>query len=223
MPTPGVRRAGQDRAAPEGSLDVPKRSRDNPKPERPGSLRDVDPYERHRHAAQHRCRGWISAATCVPFARLRTAVYAGSSRVVRPPVGTPFCPDRQLLPPHRLEVRKQDEIVAQFGPGLSHDLRPDHHDKRAARRHRHPGRERPRGAGRGRLRAPRAGSLTPRLPLPHRGPGMNGRHSPPYAGDARSGNIWLHKRLQRWTAGAVASRRSRIEVTRKVGSSHPPL
>lgn len=64
----------------------------------------------------------------------------------------------------------------------------------------------------------------PRLPLPHRGPGMNGRHNtPPYAGDTQSGNTLLDERLQRWAAGAVSSGRSRIDVTRKVGGRSPPL
>jgi hypothetical protein len=38
MPTPGARRAGQDREAPEGSLDAPKRSRTISKRERPVPL-----------------------------------------------------------------------------------------------------------------------------------------------------------------------------------------
>ena len=64
----------------------------------------------------------------------------------------------------------------------------------------------PAGRAWGRLRAPRAGSLTPRLPLPHRGPGMNGRHkTPPYVGDTQCGNTLLDERLQRWAAGAVSS------------------
>jgi hypothetical protein len=76
----------------------------------------------------------------------------------------------------------------------------------------------PAGRAWGRLRAPRAGSLTPRLLLPHRGPGMKGRHTtPPFSIDTRRGNISMHKRLQHLSSGAVESGHSRIDVRRKVG------
>jgi hypothetical protein len=202
MPTPGARRAGQDRAAPEGSLDAPKRSRDNPKSERRGSLRDVNPYERHRHVTQHGCglgsqrrhayscapaycgvRGFLTSCetSCWDAVLSRSTAVAAAHRGAL--TTTRSWPDSD---PDGVTI--WDQIFMTNRPRGDTDIR---------------GVSDPAGRVWGRLRGPRAGSLTPRLLLPHRGPGMNGRHTtPPVASDSRHGNMSIHKRLQHLGCGS---------------------
>jgi hypothetical protein len=177
MPTPGARRAGQDREAPEGSLDAPKRSRTISKPERPVSL-----------------------------------------------LGRRSCPDQRVLLLHDRGALTRTKSWLDVDPDRVTIWGPDFHDKPGRAETPTSGRERPRGAGLGSPWRSTSGVLTPRLPLPHRGPGMNGRHkTPPHAGDTKSGKTLRDERLQRWAAGAVSSGRSRIDVIRKVVGESPLL
>jgi hypothetical protein len=102
MPTPGARRARQDREAPEGSLDAPKRSRTISKPERP-----------------------------VPL------------------LGRRSCPDQRFLPLHDRGALTRTKSCSMWTRDRITIWGQFFMTNRAARRHRHPGRERPRGAGLG--------------------------------------------------------------------------